>query len=201
MPSGKKAIWSQAINSQCCQYEEVICVFFSFQFFIRHNLNSTLKCNFTSGQEGREFVESATFNPGRKSDTDENLQPAHPTERYQICALRKANKYPMEISRILWRHKSTIYRELKALLSKLDWVWCFQLSRRLPLWSMTRAWFFTSCLISSSSSFFLSWISFSSSVFSNWSDCSQDPPAHPRGRPSIHRNSDLIEMLELDAPG
>ena len=108
-------------------------------------LNSTLKCNFTSGHEGRAFEESATFNPGRKSDTDENFQPAHPTESYRICALRNANKYPMEISRILGRHKSTIYRELKALLPKLDWVWSFHLSRRLPFWSMTMAWFFTSC--------------------------------------------------------
>ena len=30
------------------------------------------------------------------------------TERYQIYALRKANKNPTEISRILGRHKSTI---------------------------------------------------------------------------------------------
>ena len=40
------------------------------------------------------------------------------TERYQIYALRKANKNPTEISRILGRHKSTIYRELKRNLGK-----------------------------------------------------------------------------------
>jgi len=38
------------------------------------------------------------------------------TERYQIYALRKANKNPTEISRVLGRHKSTIYRELKRNL-------------------------------------------------------------------------------------
>ena len=38
------------------------------------------------------------------------------TERYQIYALRKANKNPTEISRVLGRHKSTIYRELSAIL-------------------------------------------------------------------------------------
>ena len=40
------------------------------------------------------------------------------TERYQIYALRKANKNPTEISRVLGRHKSTIYRELKRNLGK-----------------------------------------------------------------------------------
>ena len=40
------------------------------------------------------------------------------TERYQIYALRKANKNPSEISRVLGRHKSTIYRELKRNLGK-----------------------------------------------------------------------------------
>ena len=39
-------------------------------------------------------------------------------ERYQIYALRKANKNPSEISRVLGRHKSTIYRELKRNLGK-----------------------------------------------------------------------------------
>ncbi len=33
------------------------------------------------------------------------------TERYQIYALRKANKNPTEISQILGRHKSTIYQK------------------------------------------------------------------------------------------
>ena len=33
------------------------------------------------------------------------------TERYQIYSLRKANNNPTEISRILGRHKSTIYRK------------------------------------------------------------------------------------------
>ena len=42
------------------------------------------------------------------------------TERYQIYALRKANKNPTEISRVLGRHKSTIYRELKRNLWKRD---------------------------------------------------------------------------------
>ena len=40
------------------------------------------------------------------------------TERYQIYALRKANKNLTEISRILGRHKTTIYRELKCNLGK-----------------------------------------------------------------------------------
>ena len=40
------------------------------------------------------------------------------TERYQIYALRKANKNPTEISRVLGRHKSTIYGELKRNLGK-----------------------------------------------------------------------------------
>ena len=40
------------------------------------------------------------------------------TERYQIYALRKANKNPTEISRVLGRHKSTIYRGLKRNLWK-----------------------------------------------------------------------------------
>ena len=40
------------------------------------------------------------------------------TERYQIYALRKANKNPTEISRVLERHKSTNYRELKRNLRK-----------------------------------------------------------------------------------
>ena len=40
------------------------------------------------------------------------------TERYQICALRKANKNPTEISRVLGRHECTIYRELKRNLWK-----------------------------------------------------------------------------------
>ena len=40
------------------------------------------------------------------------------TERYQIYALRKANKNPTEISRVLGRHKSTVYRELKRNLGK-----------------------------------------------------------------------------------
>ena len=44
------------------------------------------------------------------------------TERYQIYALRKANKNPTEISRILGRHKSTIYRELKRNLEKLSYL-------------------------------------------------------------------------------
>ena len=38
------------------------------------------------------------------------------TERYQIYTLRKANKNPTDISRVLGRHKSTIYRELKRNL-------------------------------------------------------------------------------------
>ena len=40
------------------------------------------------------------------------------TERYQIYALRKANKNHIEISLVLGRHKSTIYRELKRHLGK-----------------------------------------------------------------------------------
>ena len=40
------------------------------------------------------------------------------TEHYQIYILRKANKNPTEISRVLGRHKSTIYRELKRNLGK-----------------------------------------------------------------------------------
>jgi len=40
------------------------------------------------------------------------------SERYQIYALRKANKNPTEISRVLGRHKNTIYRELKRNLGK-----------------------------------------------------------------------------------
>jgi hypothetical protein len=33
---------------------------------------------FTSRQEGLAFVESTSFNPGRKRGTDEKLQPAQP---------------------------------------------------------------------------------------------------------------------------
>jgi len=40
------------------------------------------------------------------------------TERYQIYSLRKANKNPTEISRILGRHNCTIYRELMRNLGK-----------------------------------------------------------------------------------
>ena len=40
------------------------------------------------------------------------------TERYQIYALRKANKNPTEISLVLGSHKSIIYRELKRNLGK-----------------------------------------------------------------------------------
>ena len=40
------------------------------------------------------------------------------TESYQIYTLRKANKNPSEISRVLGRHKSTIYPELKRNLGK-----------------------------------------------------------------------------------
>ena len=43
------------------------------------------------------------------------------TERYQIYALRKANKNPTEISRILGRHKSTTCREFKRNLGKLGY--------------------------------------------------------------------------------
>ena len=40
------------------------------------------------------------------------------TERYQIYALRKANKYSLKISRVLGCYKSIIYRELKHNLGK-----------------------------------------------------------------------------------
>ena len=40
------------------------------------------------------------------------------TERYQIYALRKANKNPPEFSRVLGRHKSTIFRKLERNLGK-----------------------------------------------------------------------------------
>ena len=40
------------------------------------------------------------------------------TEHYQIYALRKANKNLSEINRVLGRHKSNIYRELKRNLRK-----------------------------------------------------------------------------------
>ena len=39
-------------------------------------------------------------------------------ERYQIYALRKGNNNTTVISRILGRHKSNIYRELKRNLGK-----------------------------------------------------------------------------------
>ena len=42
-------------------------------------LNSILKCNFTSRQEGWANEESAPFNPGRKRGTDKNLQPTQLT--------------------------------------------------------------------------------------------------------------------------
>ena len=42
-------------------------------------LNSILKCNFTSRQEGWASEESAPFNPRRKRGTDKNLQPTHLT--------------------------------------------------------------------------------------------------------------------------
>ena len=42
-------------------------------------LNSTLKCNYISRQEGLANVESAPFNPGRKRGTDKNLKPTHLT--------------------------------------------------------------------------------------------------------------------------
>ena len=41
------------------------------------------------------------------------------TERYQIFDLRKANKNLTEISRVVGRHKISIYWELKINLSKL----------------------------------------------------------------------------------
>ena len=40
------------------------------------------------------------------------------TERYQIYALRKANKNTIEISRVLGLHKIIIQRELKHNLGK-----------------------------------------------------------------------------------
>ena len=40
------------------------------------------------------------------------------TERYQIYALRKANKNSIKIGRRLECHKSTIYRELEHNLGK-----------------------------------------------------------------------------------
>ena len=40
-----------------------------------------------------------------------NYNQLNQTEFYQIYALRKANKNLTEISRILGRHKTTIYRE------------------------------------------------------------------------------------------
>ena len=36
------------------------------------SLNSTLECNLTSRQKGWAYEETAPFNPGRKSGTDEN---------------------------------------------------------------------------------------------------------------------------------
>ena len=40
------------------------------------------------------------------------------TKQYQIYALRKANKNPTQISRVLGNRKSIIYRELKRNLGK-----------------------------------------------------------------------------------
>ena len=40
------------------------------------------------------------------------------TDLYQIYAMLKANKNPTEISRVLKRQNSTIYRELKRYLGK-----------------------------------------------------------------------------------
>ena len=50
------------------------------------------------------------------------------TERYKIYALRKANKNPTKISRVLGSHKSTIYRKLKRNLGK-----CNGLSKHINL--------------------------------------------------------------------
>ena len=81
-------------------------------------LNSTLKCNFTSRQEGWAYVESAPFNPVRKRGTNEKLQPAHPNRTLSDLRIEESHKNPTEISRVLGRHKSTIYRELKRNLGK-----------------------------------------------------------------------------------
>ncbi len=47
-----------------------------------------------------------------------NYNQLNQTEFYQIYALRKANKNLTEISRILGRHKTTIYSELECNLGK-----------------------------------------------------------------------------------
>jgi len=61
-------------------------------------LNSTLKCNFISRQEGCDSVESAPFNPGRKRGTDENLNPAHPNRTLSDLSNLKSQKInPTEI--------------------------------------------------------------------------------------------------------
>ena len=61
-------------------------------------LNSTLKCNYISRQEGLANVESAPFNPGRKRGTDENLNPAHPNRTLSDLSNLKSQKInPTEI--------------------------------------------------------------------------------------------------------
>ena len=47
-----------------------------------------------------------------------NYNQLNQTEHYKTYALRKANKNPTEISWVLGRHKSIIYRELKRNLGK-----------------------------------------------------------------------------------
>ena len=62
------------------------------------SLNSTLKCNFTSRQEGGANEKSSPFSPGRKRGTDENLHPAHPNPTLSDLSNLKSQKInPMEI--------------------------------------------------------------------------------------------------------
>ena len=61
-------------------------------------LNSTLKWNFISRQEGLAYEDSAPFNPVRKRGTDENLNPAHPNRTLSDLSNLKSQKInPTEI--------------------------------------------------------------------------------------------------------
>ena len=81
-------------------------------------LNTTLKYNLTSMQEEWAYEETVSFNPVIKRDTDEKLQLAQPNRTLSDLRTQESQKKLSEISRVLGRHKSTIYRELKRNLGK-----------------------------------------------------------------------------------
>ena len=76
----------------------MLCALFFDWFMCLAFLNSTLKCNFISRQEGWAYEESAHFNTGKKRGSDENLQPAHPNRTLSDLSNLKSQKInPTEI--------------------------------------------------------------------------------------------------------